>query len=453
MKKYIFFFCLAIFFMLMFTSALTTLESLGIAICVFSFLEFLHDLGKRIVILDISVLALFLTCVMMPVIFYHVYTRDNHMARLWAKYMPISSDDYFSFAIPGILAMSLGQRIRLRKLRFRKTPAMYLENVKRSLKTEPAIGISLIVIGLISGFLDFLSPDSTKQIFYLADHLTFVGVFYVIYSPYQYKRLIVPGVIVLMLAQVVATGMFGEMIYILACSLTLMLLGSKIPFRTKLGFAVIGIFMIVVLQSIKMEYRKENWVNGKGGDAVFFASLIANRVTDVTTLLDADNMFFTATRMNQGWLVAVTMDRVPARHPFGYGETIWDSFVAAFVPRFIWPEKPNAGGRQNLKRFWGFTIVGYSMNIGTLGEAYANFDKTGGIFYMFLYGLFFNFFLSSILKMSEKRPTLILWLPFLFFYSISVETDLYTTMGALIKAMIFAWIIFKIYDIGFQLKL
>ena len=169
--------------------------------------------------------------------------------------------------------------------------------------------------------------------------------------------------------------------------------------------------------------------------------------------MDADNMFFTAARMNQGWLVAVTMDRVPARHPFGYGETLWDSFLAAFVPRFIWPEKPNAGGRQNLKRFWGLSIVGYSMNIGTLGEAYANFDKLGGIFYMFLYGLFFNFFLSSILKMSEKRPTLMLWLPFLFFYSISVETDLYTTMGALIKAMIFTWIIFKIYDIGFNLKL
>src|SRR4029453_7056049 len=111
MKKYILLFCLAIFMLLIFTSALTTLESLGISFCIFFFLEFLHDLGKRIVILDISVLALFLTCIMMPVVFYHIYTRENHLARLWVKYMPISSDDYFSFAIPGILAISLGQRI------------------------------------------------------------------------------------------------------------------------------------------------------------------------------------------------------------------------------------------------------------------------------------------------------------------------------------------------------
>src|ERR1700676_2295494 len=116
MKKFIFLFSLAVFFLLMFTSALTTLESLGLATCIFYFLEFLHDLGDRIVIMDISVLALFLTCVMMPVVFYHVYTKDNHLARLWVKYMPINSDDYFSFAIPGIVAMSLGLRVRLKKL-------------------------------------------------------------------------------------------------------------------------------------------------------------------------------------------------------------------------------------------------------------------------------------------------------------------------------------------------
>ncbi len=93
------------------------------------------------------------------------------------------------------------------------------------------------------------------------------------------------------------------------------------------------------------------------------------------------------------------------------------------------------------------------MNLGPMGEAYANFDKLGGIVYMFFYGLFFNFMMTSIIKFSEKRPTIILWLPFLFFYSISVETDLLTTMGALVKGLIFTWIIYKIFHIGFRLSL
>jgi hypothetical protein len=453
MKKYIILFCVSVFVLLALASSLTTLESMAVAIFIYSFLEFLNDLGKRIVIMDISVLSLFLTCIFMPVIFYHVYTRDNYLAKLWAKYMPVASDDYFSFALPGVIAMAIGLRIRLRKLRYVKTPKAYLENVKRSLTTKPTIGLSLIGIGLTAGLLDFLSPDSTKQIFYLAAHLTYVGVFYIIYSPFQYKKFIVPGVIVLMLGQSVVTGMFGEMIYILACSLTLILLGYAVSFRAKVGFAVMGIFMIMVLQSIKMEYRHQNWDLKNGADPVLFASLIASRVADINTLLNPDNMFFTAVRMNQGWLVAVTMKRVPARFPFGYGATIWESVASAFVPRFLWPDKPKAGGKENLLRFWGYVIVGYSMNIGTLGEAYANFGITGGILYMFAYGLFFNFFLTSILKLAEKKPTVVLWLPFLFFYSISVETDLYTTMGALIKSMIFTYIVFKFYKIAFDIDL
>mgnify|MGYP001555388354 FL=1 len=174
---------------------------------------------------------------------------------------------------------------------------------------------------------------------------------------------------------------------------------------------------------------------------------------DPSIMLEPNRLFFFATRMNQGWLVAVTMARVPEKFSFAYGETIWKSIAAAIVPRFLWPDKPEAGGKSNLKRFWGYDIVGYSMNIGPFGEAYANFDKAGGVVYMFFYGLFFNFVLSSILKLAEKRPSIVLWLPFLFYYSIGVETDLLSTMGSLIKGLIFTWIVFKVFQIAFRIDL
>ena len=93
------------------------------------------------------------------------------------------------------------------------------------------------------------------------------------------------------------------------------------------------------------------------------------------------------------------------------------------------------------------------MNIGPFGEAYANFDKAGGVVYMFFYGLFFNFVLSSILKLAEKRPSIVLWLPFLFYYSIGVETDLLSTMGSLIKGLMVAWIVLKVFQIAFRIDL
>jgi hypothetical protein len=130
-----------------------------------------------------------------------------------------------------------------------------------------------------------------------------------------------------------------------------------------------------------------------------------------------------------------------------------EAMAASIVPRFLWPDKPEAGGKANLKRFWGFNLVGFSTNIGTLGEAYANFDRIGGIVYLFFYGLIFNLGLSLILKRSERRPTLILWLPFLFFTAIAVETDLLTTMGALVKSAIFAWIVFAFFNRALGMKL
>jgi len=77
----------------------------------------------------------------------------------------------------------------------------------------------------------------------------------------------------------------------------------------------------------------------------------------------------------------------------------------------------------------------------------------GGVFYMFFYGLFFNFILHRLLRFAEKKPTIILWIPFLFYYSISVETDLLTTMGALVKGVFFTWAVFQAFRIAFRLDL
>jgi hypothetical protein len=453
MKKYFVILSLLLFFILWLVSDLTPFESFSIVLFVYTFLELLYDLGKRIVILDfITQLAIF-TCLVMPVIFYHVYTREYYMARLWVKFMPVSSDAYFSFALPAVIALAIGLRVPIKKYKIDENPKRYINNVENYLRDKPYLGLSLIAIGVVSGLLNFLVPSVLKQVFFLMEHLTFVGVFYVIYSPYRNKRLVVTGVIALMLAQTLIAGMFGELVYLLACSLVLILLGKKISFGSKLMFAIIGIMFIIVIQSVKVEYRKRSWNEGAGADPFYFGQLVENRLSGANSLLDENNLFFTSVRMNQGWLVAVTMKMVPDRYPFGDIGNVGKSVASTIVPRFVWPDKPEAGGKANLKRFWGFKLTGYSMNLGPLGEAYANFDVVGGIFYMFLYGLFFNFVLSYLLTFSEKRPSLVLWLPFLLFYAISVETDLVTTMGSLVKGIFFTWIIFKLYKIAFRIEL
>lgn len=453
MRQGILIFSTAFYLLLNQVNDFPPLENLALTLFVYFLLDFLNSLGKRIVIMDLSLILASLTCLLLPVIFYHEYTRENKLARIWFKYMFISSEDYFSFAVPGIIAMAIGFRLPLGKLKFNKYPAIYIDNVKKTLEHKPSLGLTLIGVGLCSGFLDFLSPASLKQVFYLLDHLTYVGVFYVIYSPNKYKRIVVPSVIALMFAQSLITGMFGELVNMLACSVVLILLGKKISFQRKLMIALAGIFFVVLIQSVKVDYRKKVWYESAGADPIYYAQLVGEKLSDPSTLLDPNKMFFMGVRLNQGWLVAYTMASVPKKFDFGYGETIWQAVAAAIVPRFIWPDKPEAGGKANLKRFLGYNISGFSMNIGPLGEAYANFDVAGGVVYLFFYGLFFNLMLTWVLRIAEKRPTIVLWIPFLFFYAIGVETDLLSTMGALIKGLMFTWIVFKIFHAWFKIEL
>jgi hypothetical protein len=355
--------------------------------------------------------------------------------------MFVPSDRYFSFVVPGTLMMIAGLRVPLAKLKVRVEPKRYLENAQRELLNKPGVGLILIAIGLVSSILDFLSPASLKEVFYLLNHLVYVGVFYVLYSPNKYRRVILLSVFALTIAQAMIKGMFGELIFITALSLILILLGKRISFWRKLSISILGIFFIILLQSVKAQYRERAWT-GEGADPLYMGQLLADRLSNLSDMIDKEKLFFVGVRLNQGWLISVTMDRVPRKFSFAYGETIWESVAASIVPRVLWPDKPQAGGKANLKRFWGFQLKGFSMNIGPIGEAYANFDVTGGIIYMFFYGLFFNFMLTLILRMTEKRPTLILWLPFLFIYAITVEADLLITMNSIVKGTLFTLFIF-----------
>ena len=84
------------------------------------------------------------------------------------------------------------------------------------------------------------------------------------------------------------------------------------------------------------------------------------------------------------------MNNVPSQTPFARGETIRNALVASVFPRFLYPDKPIAGGRENMENYAGISLnENTSMDISQVGEAYANFGEMGGIIMMFVLGLFF----------------------------------------------------------------
>jgi hypothetical protein len=143
------------------------------------------------------------------------------------------------------------------------------------------------------------------------------------------------------------------------------------------------------------------------------------------------------------------------KEPFANGETIFASTVAGFVPRFLWPDKPIAGGKENMLRFAGYRLTTTtSMDIGPHMDGYANFGRAGGIVFMFVYGLLINWLLVFFLNRSIKwSPTILLWSPFVFIQVLKVETSFTTTFNAATKGIFFVFLLFLFFKSVLRIKL
>ena len=420
-----------------FYSSLTTYESLSVGLFIWVTLNLVDDLTRKNVILDVTLFLATLMWLVMPVVFYHYYPKENLLARTWIKYMMVPTDEYFSFVLPGTIALILGIRLRLVR-RFSSADWFKgrMAKLREEFKGNTKAGFILIGLGLAASLLERNNQSAFQYVIFLFSNLTFVGVLYLYFSDYKYRKQVLLGVILANLAVAMITSMFGKTLITLALVFIIISMEFRISFLKKFLVMLLGVFLIVLIQSVKPVYREVAWKTGKA-DSFFYLELIGERLQNPEKIFNTTDLFWVSVRLNQGWLISGTLHFVPDYKPFAYGETIKNSLLAVLIPRFLWPDKPQAGGKYNLKRFWGFDLRGFSMNIGPISEGYANYGRTGGIIFMFFYGLFFNMMMVFLLKKTEQRAKLLCWLPFLFFFSVGVETDMLSTMNALVKNSLF----------------
>lgn len=420
--------------------SIRTEEMIGIGLFVYVLLDFIDSIGRTYNILDIPILLALFQYVLMPAVVYHNFNDDPLVIAL--KYdMTVSADVYYGYMLPAIIAMTVGMKlppIFMPSFEQRFQRAVF--NVRAYLKGRGNLGVLLMLIGFVPNiFRDFVTGQ-IQYIVYLLSLLLYIGVLYTYFSDHKQRKWFLIGGLVVISVQAIAKGMFGELVYVMLLAVQLTLLGTKIKNSLKFSLAIVGIFAVILLQSIKAEFRDITWRGiGAGNESkteVFF-NLVTGRLTELDQFADIKAMFPTINRFNQGMIVGKVLDHVPKNAPYAEGETIFVSLAATFVPRLLWPDKPIAGGQFNMERFAGFRIEGVSMNISPMGEAYGNYGVQGGIFFMFLYGLFFSLLIVILMNNVKNRPTLILWFPVLFLNSIQIETDVLMCLNSFIKNGIF----------------
>lgn len=427
----------------------------SIGLFFYMILKFVRDLGKKIVILDIIILLSIAQWLISATITYQIFNRHNKLASLWETFMTLSSDEYFAFTLPGTLALILGLRF---PLNWSKQPShqMLVSRAKKHLGEHKYLGPVLSFAGMAVFFFVPLLPVEIRAIFTFFSQLLYVGLFYVLFSPRStYKTFMLIIVLGTTILNSMMTGMYGELLFWGMLYVIMFFMEYRPSYIQKILIIIGGFTLILLLQSIKNEYREKTWVSEEGREADFsyFATLIFDRLSTPSSMVQTERIFDVVNRANQGFLIAQTLQYVPKYEPFCHGETIYKAIAGAIVPRILWPDKPMTGGKEMVRRFLGAPDVFYSFNLSPLGEAYVNFGKLGGIIFMFFYGLIFKGAFTYTLSLSDRYPSIIAWLPLLFVGSLNVETDFLTTFGSLVKAAMFTWFTFWGCWILFRVKI
>lgn len=408
----------------------TIAESLAIGIAVYTFLTFVHQIGERIALPACISFIAALEILLVPTITYWVFPVS----------MPIDSNTYFSYALPAWMAFYAGIEYGNRS-RPMQSHRQYIQAAGRYLQDKQKTCIVLFIIGLTGFSIRLTIPSAPTFIGSLPAYCLLISAFYAYYSRSAYRVLIFVITGAVLLTYTILTGMFGDLFLWLMLALIFGAAGTSKPIstQTKTVFFSLGFAFLLLIQSVKGEYRYNTWGHWQGersGNANLMIDLLTDRLANPEKLLNADHLYLSFARFNQGVMIGSAMATVPMHQPYANGEVLL-SFLYPFVPRLLWPDKPQTGGHENIRRFTSLPqSENTSINLSPIGEGYVNFGY-GGILFAGLYGLLLGGLFRYVFFLSGRIPSTVLWLPMLYIGCLTMETDLLSTWGSLVNSALF----------------
>lgn len=407
-------------------------------------------LGKGIILRELISLHSIFVCLFMPVLGYTTYNSANRLARIWFRYMPVTEEQYFSYALPAMTAFVLILCWPISNSKVGDQDAGIFNAVqlaKDRLKKFPYISLYLIGIGTMFFFVTPALPESLRFVATLVFWSSFAGVLYLYFTEnFRFKKVVLLLFTLFIFTNALQSGMFTIVAYMGITLFSFFFLGKKVPFWKKFLAFTVSIFLLILIQNVKSTYRQMTWRQGYAGNKmVLFGSLIAENWSKTSSFFAKDAFFPIYYRTNQGFNVGLVLRRFPDVQPHDNGVNQLRVLASAFVPRLFWPDKPEAGGRTNMKYYTGITIKSWSTNVGPLGEAYGSFGTTGGILFMAVLGFFIRWAYRRVFVLSKKIPLLIFWIPVMFYQiTYSAESDTLQILNSLFKSVFFIWLLVKI---------
>lgn len=415
--------------LLVFACGTLALSSLGVGVFLYVVTRFLMEWGHEIPINTLILLTAGLQWIVGPLLSY------SGIAPHYKYFMYVPEARYMTLAVPGYLSMVLGVYL-FHATKHRAQLTTIRDRAEAILHRNDVIPIAITALGVVASALGQIAPGGLRFALFLVGEAKYVGVLYFIFSGRRERWVVFAS----LLAFAALSALDEAMFHNLFLWTVLLLLYLGLVFRwsatTRLVLVLVGVVLLAGLLSVKREYRYTLWDREyEGNKAVLMGHLLNERMNakkDART----DAITEIVIRINQGWIISRIMEQVPEVTPFARGDTVRSAVLSSFLPRLLFPDKAEAGGRVNFARFTGYELEGTSMGLSLVGEGYANFGRAGACVFLFLYGAMISLLFRGLYSLALKIPTLILWMPLIFLQVIKAETELLVVLNHLTKSVV-----------------
>ncbi|MFM9840736.1 MAG: hypothetical protein ACKVOQ_20890 [Cyclobacteriaceae bacterium] len=349
------------------------------------------------------------------------------------RQMPIGEQELFDYVIPALLFLFAGVFIFNRDIPI-------LECLKRIDRKDAAnLGHLLVSVSLIFDGLDFLNIPGVHSIHSFTYYLKFSGAMCYFFAPSTPNYAVLFFVFLSLVQHALYGGVFIDFFMWSTYLFIIVSLRYELSFKIRLSFILLAAPVLIIVQSVKSEYREATW-NGKRETGIGLVKDLAQKKQEKENdpFERSDGVVRTVGRLNQGWHLGKVLRWVPKHEPFSGGDDILGDIEGTVLPRIFFPDKKIIGSQEKFYRYTGHKLtLGTSMTIGVLGDFYVNFGRWGSFFMLFVFGAFaaraLHFFVR---KYVLTDPINVIWIPYLFSYLVRANNDFYIVFNNLVKGFL-----------------
>lgn len=357
--------------------------------------------------------------------------------------MKLEPNEYFSIAIPGILALHAGiflfpTKIFSTRFSFVKLQAILNEEIMKK----------WLIGGLILNISNTILPLPGELGFFLLllSGLRYVGLFGLLTLNAEKYKWQITLVLAYEFFWAIRFAFFHDlMVWLIFFGLYFVFL-KRIKLTQKIFGTVAFVLFAYVLQNFKSEYRNKLYIEEVGSYSVALEEAANSKLTNTDALFAEEQVAQTLIRVNQAWIAASTIDHTNETGEFVGTDLLLKYLEAAFLPRFLAPDKLTSGNKEIFNKYSGHKISqNTSMALGVVADGYLAFGSTGVIIYCFGLGLLFSIIFKIVERWGNISPFFVLLLFPILYYAVRPDCELQTTLGQLIKGAFCFWLVVRYY--------